>query len=119
MEKTWKPVAAGVLDIVAGACSVLCFIGLIIAFSVVTSGITGVPGLVAVPGIWVAPTVLLVLAVPSIIMGILAIMGGVYTLIRKRWGLAITGAIAATISNLLLGIPALIFIALAKDEFEQ
>jgi uncharacterized membrane protein HdeD (DUF308 family) len=118
VEKTWKPIAGGVLEIIEGSLSVLVFIGLIVAYIVVTSSIAGVPGLETVPGVWVAPAVLLTVAIPSLILGILEIIAGVYALMRRKWGLALTGAIATIISNLLFGIPAVIFIALAKDEFE-
>ena len=52
------------------------------------------------------------------IFGVLSIIGGVYALQRRYWGLALTAAILATINFFPTGIPAVIFAALGKSEFE-
>jgi hypothetical protein len=52
------------------------------------------------------------------------LIGGIYTLRRKIWGLALAGAISSILASipLLGGIPlgkaATILVALSKDEFE-
>jgi len=51
------------------------------------------------------------------LIGVLAIVGGVYALKKKHWGLALAGAIASDIVFSPCGIPALIFVCLGKDEF--
>ncbi len=51
------------------------------------------------------------------LLSILGIVGGVYALKKKRWALALTGAIAGTLIIPLCGIPAIIFVTLAKQEF--
>lgn len=51
------------------------------------------------------------------LIGVLAIVGGVYALQRKHWGLALAGAIAGTITFFPCGIPAIIFVSLGKGEF--
>lgn len=48
----------------------------------------------------------------------LAIIGGVYGIRRKNWGLALAGAIAAALAFFPCGVPAIIFTALGKLEFE-
>jgi hypothetical protein len=45
-------------------------------------------------------------------------VGGIYALKRKVWGLALAGCICALIGPWILGIPAIIFVALGKNEFE-
>ena len=56
---------------------------------------------------------------PSIMLGIIAIVGGVYALRREVWGLALAGSICALIGPwAILGILAIIFVALGKGEFE-
>jgi hypothetical protein len=50
------------------------------------------------------------------ILGIVAIVGGVSAIRRKRFGLSLAGAICALLS-VFLGIPAVIFVALGKREF--
>ena len=52
------------------------------------------------------------------LLSILAIVGGVYALRKRIWGLALAGSIAATMSFSLLGIPALVFTIKAKKQFK-
>jgi hypothetical protein len=115
MEKTKKPVTAGILDIVSGAFAILCFITLMIARAV-TSGALGIPGMESVP--FFVPAILLIIAVPTLVIGIFAILGGVYALQRKLWGLALAGSIAATLFWFYVGIPAIVLTAQSKEEFE-
>ena len=61
-------------------------------------------------------TLILIMFLTIIFSG-LSILGGIYALQRRKWGLALTGAIVVTISNMILGIPALILTVLAKEEF--
>lgn len=53
----------------------------------------------------------------SALTGALAIVGGIFALKRKYWGLTLAGAIASTFTFFPCGIPAIIFISLAKPEF--
>ena len=55
---------------------------------------------------------------PLIILGIVAIVGGVYALRRRLWGLALAGSICTLVGPWLLGILAIIFVILGKGEFE-
>jgi len=48
----------------------------------------------------------------------LPLIGGIYAVQRRKWGLALAGSIAAIFGSTPLGIAAAIFTALAKDEFE-
>ena len=50
------------------------------------------------------------------VLGIVAIVGGISAIRRKRFGLALAGAICAILSGI-LGILAVIFVALRKREF--
>ena len=104
MEKTWKPTAAGILCIIAGVIGVIT--GIVVA---VVGGIIGA----FFGGAWGA------FGVPSIILGIIAIVGGSYALRRKIWGLALAGSICALLGPwAILGILAIIFVSLGKGEFE-
>jgi hypothetical protein len=58
----------------------------------------------------------LIIAGGLILLGILAVIGGISAVRRKRFGLSLVGAIAALISGL-LGILAVIFVLLGKAEF--
>jgi len=105
MERTWKPTTAGILMIIGGAFHVI--LGIIIA---AIGGLTFLFGFTAIFG------------VPFLILGIIAIVGGVYALRREVWGLALAGAICAFIPVILpwnvLGLLAIIFVSLGKREFK-
>ena len=111
---TWMPTAGGVVSIVAGAGEI---IGSFILFLLAIVGAAGAgwvaPALGALPlvlfgffGFWLAVT------------GILAVVGGILAIKRRNWGLALAGAIASLLGGgHLLGILAIVFIAIARKEF--
>ena len=115
MEKTWRPTTAGILDVVSGVFALIWFMMLIIAI-IVTSGAAYFPGKEAIPGF--VSGILWSIAIPSLIIGILALIGGIYALQRRKWGLALAGSIATTVFWFFVGIPAIVFTAQAKNEFE-
>ena len=105
MEKTWKPTTAGILCIIAGCFALIAGLvaGLIGSF---IGGLFGLPW----PGLF---------GIPSLIFGIIAIVGGIYALRRQVWGLALAGSIFALIGPwAILGLLAIIFVSLGKGEFE-
>lgn len=53
-----------------------------------------------------------------IAIGVVALVGGVYALRRRIWGLALAGAICAAFPAMPLGVLAIIFISIAKREFD-
>ena len=108
MKKTWKPIAAGILEITAGGLSVITGCGLYMS-AMVANFLTTVPPLVY--------AILTYPMIPLILLGILAIAGGICALLRKRWGLALAGAIASLLVAPLLGLFAVIFTAVCKKEF--
>ena len=59
-----------------------------------------------------------VFAVFFFLLGALGVVGGIFAIRRKNWGLALAGAIAATVTFFPVGVPAIIFTALGKVEFE-
>ena len=54
-----------------------------------------------------------------VLIAALAIAGGVFSLKKRYWGLALAGGIAASYIFFASGIAALIFIAMARPEFQQ
>ncbi|MGB3479983.1 MAG: hypothetical protein WBB67_12595, partial [bacterium] len=60
---------------------------------------------------------LIIVGVPILVLGIIAIVGGISAIRRKSFGLSLAGAICALPSNI-LGILAIIFVSLSKKEFE-
>jgi len=108
MERTWKPTTAGILSIISGA------IGVTLCIVVVVLGST-IGAFFGFEVVWGWST----FAIPLIISGIIAIVGGIYALRRKIWGLALVGSICALIGpGSLLGLLAIIFVSLGKGEFK-
>jgi hypothetical protein len=110
-NSTWMPLTAGILDIICGAWGLffslmLMFVGRIIV------------ALAKLPPA-VGPFFVLV-AIPVALLAILAIVGGVYALKRKIWGLALAGSIGALFSPYfwLLAITAIVLTAMSKKEFD-
>jgi hypothetical protein len=112
MKQTWKPTTAGILSIVCGAWGLV--IGSVIA--VLGGSVSWVPG---VP--FFVPRLLAFIGAPMIVLGVVAVIGGIYAVKRQLWGLALAGAICALLipPPFILGILAIIFVILGKDEFEQ
>ena len=109
--KTWKPTAAGILGIIGGVVAVI--FGIVLAvLGAIGGGFLSVFGLPALGGIIAGATVI------PLILGIVAIVGSIYALMRRRWGLALAGSICSFFCVWFLGIPAIIFVILGKGEFE-
>jgi len=64
------------------------------------------------------PTWLIIVGGLFVVLGIIAIAGGVSAMRRKRFGLSLAGAICAFIPLNLFGLLAVIFVSLGKREFE-
>ena len=113
-NKTWMPMVAGILDIVVGC------LGLLVSLVFVFIGAVAryIPDLSTEPGMQYLFPIFAVLGLPFAILGILAIVGGIFALRRKIWGLALAGSIAAFFPCWILGLPAIVFTALSKKEFE-
>ncbi len=60
-----------------------------------------------------------VMGLAGILVGVVAIVGGVFALKRKYWGWALAGAICGALVFFPCGIPALVFIAMGKPEFQS
>jgi hypothetical protein len=117
--------AGGALSIVAGAFEV---IGGGVMVALVSLGIplrqwlsSLLPG---VSGGWcgfecwaVIPIWLTIIGGLLLVLGIIAIVGGVSAIRRKSFGLSLAGAICALIPLNLFGLLAVIFISLARREF--
>lgn len=105
MEATWKPIAAGILAIIVGAVQVVF-------------GTLGAAGVGFIGGIFGIGWLSAIFA-PLIVFGIVAMIGGICALMRRVWGLALTGSIFAVIGPwFVLGILAIIFVSLGKGEFK-
>ena len=116
---TWMPTAGGILSIISGAMGLIGIVFLITfgAFSAETAHdvLTSLGFLQTV----IPLRVIGFISIPLFIMSMVAIIGGIYAVQRKVWGLALAGAICAIVLPVqLLGILSVIFIAVSKKEFK-
>ena len=119
MENSSSPTAAGVLSIVSGVFGILMGAGLILIavffFSLVSFEDYPYEGLPLV----FLESLFLGWGIFTLLLAILAVIGGIYTLQRRHWGLALAGSIAAILVAFPIGVVAVIFTALSKSEFDR
>ena len=124
--RSGKLTAGGVLSIVGGSLNLLVLLGLVMLLLATTASSNSV-------AFWdYGATDLLILAVFLLLplgLSLLSIIGGICALRQNKWGLALAGAICGTCGTLpllayglplvVLGILAIIFVAMSKDEFKS
>ena len=103
-KKAWLSTTAGVLDIIDGCISLMVVVGLVVAIAFVTDE----PHTLAI---------LVPIAIFFAVKTTLTMVGGICALQRRVWGMALIGAIAASVPLSLMGIVALILTALSRDQF--
>jgi hypothetical protein len=111
--------AGGILSIVSGTLGLIA-IAFLITFGA-TFGSDIARDVLKSLGFWQAGLplkIIVFIAIPLIIINALAIIGGIYAIQRRVWGLALAGSICAILPSRLLGVPAIILIALSRKEFE-
>ncbi len=104
---TAKPVIAGIFNIITG-------VGLLLLLIILSIG-----GLII--GSFTFPFISLIipiLGIPGLALGILCVIGGIFAIQRRHWGWAIAGSIAAALASNVLGVVAIILIALSREEFK-
>jgi len=122
---TRRPLVAGILSIGPGA---LCaFLSVYVVFGLhfigaIKEDYASILGSVYPPEMVILFTSFLTIYMLfTLIIGILAISGGIFTLKRKCWPIALAGAIGTTIIFFPFffpfGIAAIILVSLAKNEF--
>lgn len=116
MQSTWRSTTAGILDIIAGVWA-LCVVVILFIAGGVTSIIPDIPS-------WIA-TVLFSISIPIIILAVLAVAGGISNILRKSWGFALTGSLAAFFCSFtfffwgfMLGVVAIVLTAVGRSEFK-
>ena len=125
MTKTRKPRTAGVLDIVAAVFGLQCLFGMSLEGAVFWR---------AFPkdlfGSDNPAAVYMIIVLPLVCLSMLALVGGIFALRRKKWRLALAGSIAAILPFLVLtrlgavmaipavlGALAIVLIVQARAEF--
>jgi hypothetical protein len=104
--RTWMPKAGGIIAIIIGSFYLALFIPCIVITAVYGGSAWNEFGsLMAGIFILVGP------------MSIMAIIGGIFAIKRRRWPLAVAGGACAIISPFMIGIAALVLILLSRNEF--
>jgi len=115
-------VVAGVLNIIVGIISLFgmfVVIGLLAAFS---GGVLTLARMAELMPLWLSGMIHGVLIVVALLLAVLSslpLIGGIYALQRKSWGLALAGSIVAILAIAPLGITSAVLVVMAKDEFES
>jgi hypothetical protein len=117
--RTWKTRTAGILAIIAGAVGVAEWV----AIAVLEILALGWLPMGSSAGLGALVTAAFVIAIGT---GIVAIVGGVFAIKRRRWGLALAGCVCAVFSviwipvlvNVPLAIAAIVLVVLGRGEFE-
>lgn len=114
--RTWKPTAAGILEIIGGSFQIISGLAIILFSGAVAGGLR--PGFPYGGGLGLSFPMIAAIGLPLLVLGVMAIVGGIFALKRKTWGLALAGGICALFPpHSLLGILAIVFVALSKEEF--
>ncbi len=103
---TAKPIAGGILGIIAGV------IGLVSGFIFIVGGAS--PTYPWEPVDWISVG----LGIAQVVFGILAIIGSSHAFGRKNFTRSVVGGVCAVLAVWPLGIPALILIAMSRREFQ-
>ena len=120
MEETWKPIVAGILDVIIGVINLFgmfVVIGLLAAFG---GGLLSVVRIAEMMPIWLSGMVhgfLIIMAILLAVLSSLPLIGGIYALQRKAWSLALVGSAVAIISAPPVGILSTVLVSLSRNEF--
>lgn len=111
--RTAMPIVAGILTLISAGLKILFGLGTLIAGFFAS--------LFPRMGYWSDHPVLWfsIAAFFLVAFGVIAVIGGIFALQRKRWGWALAGAIMAFLPFNLLGLASIILVALSKREFES
>ncbi len=113
MEKSWMPTVAGVVCALCGCLALFGFLLLatlgLFLFNAPDADFHEFP-------LAFVQIAFAVGAFVSLVLGWVAIFGGVSCLQRRRWGWCLAGAIAATLICMPLGVAAIILVALSEAE---
>jgi hypothetical protein len=130
VEKTWKPTTAGILSIISGAIGI-CMGSLAILFARVLTEADwrdllgkwgmwrgGIPEMPMLGGVFhLGSAIITGAGIALIVVSVIALIGGIYALKRKIWGLALAGSILAVAGGGPMGVLAIIFVTLGRKEF--
>lgn len=122
-SRSGLPTAGGVFSIMGGTLEIIVggIVVAIIMHNIIRGPLVPLPPIPWIPGgvlgIINLPPLLISVGIALIVLGVIAIVGGISALKRQNWGMSLTGAICA-LPSIILGILAVIFVSVSKKEFE-
>jgi len=122
MNHTWKPVVAGILNIAVGLFTLLWVFFAVLLVVGVSGGILAISRVYELIPLWLSGFLQgfsIIIGIIIIVLSVLPIIGGVYSLQRNNWIWALIGSIVAIFSSAIVGIVSTILVLLSKNEFEQ
>ena len=116
--------AVGLLNIVSGVTHLLGGIFILIFgwlgdgfFNILWYGMVGTPLTpITQP---VSQELQSIVAIPVIILSIMAIIAGIFSIKRRKWSIVLIGSICGTLITWFLGLPAILFTIMSKNKFQQ
>ena len=122
MKRTWKPVVAGIINLVVGVFTLLGMFIVALIIVGVSGGLLAISRIYELIPVWLSGILQgfsIIIAILLIIVSVLPIAGGAYSLQRKNWNWALAGSIVAILSSAVLGIISTVLVSLSKNEFEK
>ncbi|MEM2943591.1 MAG: zinc ribbon domain-containing protein [Methanomassiliicoccales archaeon] len=117
---TAKPVVGGVLIIISGLMGVIVGLSLAVLSGEIMEMIEDMYGPDIVAGL---EGILTACGVIWFIIGLIAVIGGIFAIRRKKWGFAVVGGVLALLTigpwllGSILGLIGLILVAISRNEF--
>lgn len=122
MKRTWKPIVAGIIDLFVGVFALLGMFIVALIIVGVSGGVLALSRIYELMPVWLSGLLQgfsIIIAILLIIVSVLPIVGGVYSLQRQNWNWALVGSIVAILSSAVFGIVSTILVSLSKNEFEK
>ena len=117
--RTVMPTVGGILSIISGTLGFIT-IAFFLAFGSIFGAVIARDVLSSL-GFWqtgLPLTIIGIIALPLLCVNVVAIVGGIYAIQRRGWGMALAGAICSVFPSQVLGVLAVVFIAISRKEFE-
>jgi hypothetical protein len=121
MEMTWKPTAAGIINIIVGILNLFGMFAVIVIMVAIGGGILAISRIAEVMPLWMSGILQGVMVITALLLALfsaLPLIGGIYAMQRKNWGLALAGSIVAILSSLPLGMVSTVLVSLSRREFK-
>ncbi|MFC1964719.1 hypothetical protein ACFLWG_01770 [Chloroflexota bacterium] len=122
MKTTWKPVAAGIIDIMVGVFTLLLTFIMVAILVGIGGSILTISRIADLMPIWLSGFVegtMVIIGILLIVFSALPLLGGAYAVQRENWGWALAGSIVAIFSSAILGIVSTVLVFLSKNEFKK